>query len=762
LKVLRPGQTVSEIAVSPLPGSPNGVWTIKESKSQEFDSFIVVSFKDASLVLSVGDTVEEVTDSGFQTTTATLDVRLMADNSILQVIPTGLRHILSDGRVNEWRCPGRKQITSVSSNQRQVVAALTGYELVYFELDQTGQLLESEKKDMAGEVSSVCIAPLPEGKLRSKFLAVGGYDATIRILSLDPQDCLSPLAVQAVAAVPSSMLFVSISTSDDEEAKSLYLQAGLANGILLRTEIDNITGQLSDTRTRFLGTRPPKLVPLQIMGKEAMMALSSRPWIGYTHEGRFTLTPISYESLSYGSHFSSEQCPEAIVGVAGTSLRILVIERLGDIFNSVSCGLKYTPRTMAIHEGFKTVAVGEADIGVVANKLTLPTSSSSKENGGDAMDVEGEEEEEGATHFGPVRGDPEKWASCIELVDATSLSVVGGVELEENYIVTCMTLVCFEGHSEETLVVGTALNMKLQPRGADGGEIRLYSIQDQGKSLKLVHSTKVRGIPRCVEGFHGRLLVGIGNSLTLYELGKKQLLKKTENRNFPSFLVTIQTAGDRIYCGDAKDSFHFCRYGWEENQIHIYADDSIPRYLTASVTLDYNTVAGGDKFGNLFVSRLPKDISKDIEEDPTGGKVLEKHATLNAAPYKLESECNYHLGDTVTSIQRTTMQPGGKEIILYMTILGEIGALVPLTSREDVDFFSHLEMHLRQDNPPLCGRDHLSYRSSYVPVRNVVDGGLCEQYPQLAKDVQARIAESLDRTPGEVVKKLEDIRNRIM
>ena len=60
LKVLRPGQTVSEIAVSPLPGSPNGVWTIKESKSQEFDSFIVVSFKDASLVLSVGDTVEEV------------------------------------------------------------------------------------------------------------------------------------------------------------------------------------------------------------------------------------------------------------------------------------------------------------------------------------------------------------------------------------------------------------------------------------------------------------------------------------------------------------------------------------------------------------------------------------------------------------------------------------------------------------------------------------------------------------------------------
>ena len=35
--------------------------------------------------------------------------------------------------------------------------------------------------------------------------------------------------------------------------------AGLTNGVLLRTEVDHVTGQLSDTRTRFLGTRPPKV-----------------------------------------------------------------------------------------------------------------------------------------------------------------------------------------------------------------------------------------------------------------------------------------------------------------------------------------------------------------------------------------------------------------------------------------------------------------------------------------------------------------------
>jgi splicing factor 3B subunit 3 len=37
---------------------------------------------------------------------------------------------------------------------------------------------------------------VPEGRQRSKFLAVGCYDNTVRILSLDPDNCLSMLATQ--------------------------------------------------------------------------------------------------------------------------------------------------------------------------------------------------------------------------------------------------------------------------------------------------------------------------------------------------------------------------------------------------------------------------------------------------------------------------------------------------------------------------------------------------------------------------------------
>lgn len=103
--------------------------------------------------------------------------------------------------------------------------------------------------------------------------------------------------------------------------------------MLLRTEVDRVTGQLEDTRTRFLGTRPPKLFAIMVRGQRSMLALSSRPWLGYSDMGRYNLTPLSYEALDYSSSFASEQCPEGFCAVAKNTLRILSLERLGESFN---------------------------------------------------------------------------------------------------------------------------------------------------------------------------------------------------------------------------------------------------------------------------------------------------------------------------------------------------------------------------------------------------------------------------------------------
>lgn len=52
--------------------------------NDEYDGYIVVSFSNATLVLSIGETVEEVNDSGFLGTVPTIRVQLLQDNSLIQ------------------------------------------------------------------------------------------------------------------------------------------------------------------------------------------------------------------------------------------------------------------------------------------------------------------------------------------------------------------------------------------------------------------------------------------------------------------------------------------------------------------------------------------------------------------------------------------------------------------------------------------------------------------------------------------------------
>lgn len=119
------------------------------------------------------------------------------------------------------------------------------------------------------------------------------------------------------------------------------------------------------------------------------------------------------------------------------------------------------------------------------------------------------------------------------------------------------------------------------------------------------------------------------------------------------------------------------------------------------------------------------------------------------------------MGEILTSVNRAVLVPGGTEVIVYSTLSGGIGAFLPFRSPDELDFFQHLEMHMRNHSPSLCGRDHISYRSYYQTVKGVVDGGLCEQYNSLSYEKRKAIADELERTVPEISKKLEDIRNRV-
>lgn len=92
------------------------------------------------------------------------------------------------------------------------------------------------------------------------------------------QDCLSPLSMQALPAAAESLCIVEMGATDkkpegEESAitqSNLYLNVGLQNGVLLRTVLDPVTGDLADTRTRYLGSRPVKLFRIKMQGSEAV------------------------------------------------------------------------------------------------------------------------------------------------------------------------------------------------------------------------------------------------------------------------------------------------------------------------------------------------------------------------------------------------------------------------------------------------------------------------------------------------------------
>ncbi|KAJ3129900.1 Splicing factor 3B subunit 3 [Nowakowskiella sp. JEL0407] len=761
-RILRHGLEVTEIGVSDLPGVPNAVWTVKRTSSEQFDSFIVVSFLNKTLVLSIGETVEEVTDTGFLATTPTLTVAQLGDDALVQVYPQGIRHIRADRRVNEWKAPGNRTIVRASCNQRQVVIALSGGEIVYFELDNRGQLNEyRERREMASAISALAVGPIPAGRIRSKFLAVGCTDNTVRIISLDPDSCLQPMSMQAVNASPEAIVIAEM-TDTQTGTISTVVNIGLINGVLLRTALDAVTGTLTDSRLRFLGSRPVKLFPVKVQGLSAVFALSSRPWLNYSYQGRNKLTPLSYHPLEYGSSFSSEQCPEGFVAVVGHTLRIFMVEKLGTLFNQTIIPLKYTPRRFALHAPSKNFIVVESD-----HKTWCPTDRakivSEKANHMDTHSNGSSTHEELAVeHFGLPRGDVGKWASCIRIINPEAVETVGLYLLDENEAAFSVTTCVFHGTPNDTyVIVGTAKDVVPSPRSCSAGFLHTYKVSPDGKSLELIHKTQIEDIPNALCAFQGRLLVGMGKILRIYDVGKKKLLRKCETKGFPNCILTLHTQGNRIVAGDVQESVHYATYRHVDNRIVIFADDSLPRWITATAMADYDTVVGGDKFGQFFMVRLPAETSEEVDDDPSGTRIMYEKGYLGGAAHKVMHLAEFHVGDMITSIHKVSLVAGVRDIVLYTTLLGSIGIFAPFASKDDAEFFSTLEMQMRKELPPLCGRDHLSYRSYFIPVKYCVDGNLVEKYSTLSNDKKAAIANDLDRTIGEVVRKIDDARSRV-
>lgn len=715
------GLRTTVLAQQMLPGVAENVWTLT-SATTSHTTHMVLSFANATLTLAIrDDAVHEVGEgeSNILTGVNTILMAQLSPHDTLQVTPVSMRHIRSDGRVQAWQPPPRSRIMLAAAQGRQCLLGLATGHLILFELDPQGVLLEMSRVESGGVLAAVCMAPPLAGQQRSKWAAVADQQQVVRILSLDPR---SPLQRVGLMQLPSSahalsMDIMSLSGVGSTSSQALLLHCGLGNGVLMRAQVDLITGALTDSRSRFLGVKPVKLATV---GPGLLLCMSDLPHL--THSvgptRTVTTTPLRCVPLQGATAFVSSACMfGGMAALARDTLTILSVDPSAQPFHSIRCPLPDTPRKMCVHQASSLLVIGQQ--------------------------------------------------RHVSLYDATGQqdSLLHSVELPENASITSLCSVLFPSRGE-MIAVGVVYNYAAFPPPVHhrGGALLLYSIafNEHGRSTQLVleRTTPLPEPPTALMGYQNMLMVGAGSTLRLFDLGKKQMLKKFEKRDFSHQIVALCALGaNRFVVADSQDSVFWCFFEVSRNLVRIFADEPIPRYCVAVAAIDFNTVAVSDKFGTVSILRLSDAVNEALILDATGADLWQ------GIPWKCQEVARFRCDSLVTSLTLATVALGSEPVLLYTTIHGQIGALVALTHREDIDFVSKLEAQISSTGSSflLAGMSQLRNRmSASGPALHTYDGDLCEIFGSLAGSHQRTVAQVLGREPVDVMRKLDQLRKQVM
>jgi splicing factor 3B subunit 3 len=142
--------------------------------------------------------------------------------------------------------------------------------------------------------------------------------------------------------------------------------------------------------------------------------------------------------------------------------------------------------------------------------------------------------------FGRPYAGPGNWASCIRYLNPFTSETLSLIELDHNEAAISLATIRFAQHQQELLlVVGTVSNYIMTTKQYTKGSLLVYRFIEDGQKLELYHQTDIDGVPFALCPFQGKLLVGIGSILRMYEIGKKKLLRKCESK--------VLVISDRIF-----------------------------------------------------------------------------------------------------------------------------------------------------------------------------------------------------------------------
>lgn len=319
--------------------------------------------------------------------------------------------------------------------------------------------------------------------------------------------------------------------------------------------------------------------------------------------------------------------------------------------------------------------------------------------------------------------------------------------------------------------------------------------------LDLLHETEVDDQIYNMAPFGHQLLVPLLGHIVLYSLGKKHLLKKSITPLLPSMskIVALDVwESNFIALGDIHESVTIFYFSKEENKFYAIADDIVKRHVSALKFLDEMTVIGGDKFGNIWTLRLPEGVN----DFPNSNEYITSNISSNImeSPYKLILKNHFYVNDIPLNFHiSNSLQMSDRPNILYTGLQGTIGILCPLLSKGQIktlkkleDSINKIELLVHNALQPLetndevnensdnsddenvqtglmdlllqrkermltkpqgysniVGKEPFQYRSYYSPVKNVIDGDLCEKFMKMNTVEQNLISKKISKKMSE-------------
>ncbi|KAH7654344.1 DNA damage-binding protein 1 [Dioscorea alata] len=708
LRIVRNGIGINEQASVELQGI-KGLWSLRCSTSDVYDTFLVVSFINETRVLAMNmeDELEETEIEGFYAQAQTLFCQNAINDQLVQVTSGSVRLVSSTSRelLDEWHAPSTFSVNVATANASQVLLATGGGHLVYLEIG-VGKLSEVKHLQLEYEISCLDINPIGENSSYSTLAAVGMWtDISVRMFSLPGLDLITKECLGG-EIIPRSVLLCSF------EGIS-YLLCALGDGHLFNFQLNVKTGELTDRKKVSLGTQPITLRTFSSKDTTHVFAASDRPTVIYSSNKKLLYSNVNLKEVSHMCPFNSAAFPDSLAIAKEGELSIGTIDDIQKL-HIRTIPLGEHARRICHQEQSRTFAI----CSMKNNCLSNP--------------------EESEMHF-------------VRLLDDQTFDFLATYALD-TYEYGCSILSCsFADDNNVYYCVGTAYVLP-EENEPTKGRILVFIVED-GK-LQLIAEKETKGAVYSLNDFNGKLLAAINQKIQLY----KWVLRDDGSRELQSecghhghiLALYVQTRGDFIVVGDLMKSISLLLYKHEEGAIEERARDYNANWMSAVEILDDDIYLGAENNFNLFTVRKNSDGATDEERG------------------RLEVVGEYHLGEFVNRFRHGSLvmrlpdsESGQIPTVIFGTVNGVIGVVASLPHDQYL-FLERLQANLVKVIKGVGGLSHEQWRSfnnekKTVDARNFLDGDLIESFLDLNRNRMEEISKAMGVSVEELCKRVEEL-----